>query len=220
MMETPKAKANQPITSYSELLARLNSLSSPPPGTVRVYRGQTRDYSQLTPSGLRQAIRNRAIWHAYSRHLYEDLLPEALRGAGDVTIETLQAMGLWLQAVAQHYGPGSEFVDVTYSIEIGLWFALNGAKEVLAQGAIGPPGPPDPTQDHPTENQLVAYQPWTEAGYLYVFDLPKWNGKDLPDAATVVDLADAPEVFLPALVCAPNQAVWSTAEARIPARWI
>lgn len=191
MRDTP---INPPITTYSSLLARLKVLPSPPPNTVRVYRGQTNDYPQMMPSGLRQAIRNRKIWLAYSSHLHADLLPEAIR-AGDATIEMLQAFGVWLQAVAQHYGPGSEFVDVTYSIEVALWFALNAGKVLQAHGAIGPPGPPDPAQDHPTEVELLSFQPWTEPASLYVFDLPKWNGKDFPPAASVVDLADAPLVF-------------------------
>jgi hypothetical protein len=180
-----------PITTYSGLLAAVDALGPPPSGTVRVFRGQTHDYPAITPSGLRKVLRRRAIWQAYTRHLHADLV----RDVSNITVEVIQAIWVWLNAICQHYGPGSDFLDVTYSVEMALWFALHDPKETKEQNAIGPPGRPNSETDHSTEVDVLTFQPWNDPGCVYVFDLPKWDGKDLPKPGLVVDLADAPEIF-------------------------
>src|SRR5438046_1415182 len=162
-----------PITTYAGLLAAVEALGPPPTGMVRVYRGQNQDYPEITPSGVRHVLRRRAIWHAYTRHLRADLIREG----SDLTDEMLQAMGVWLHVISQHYGPGSDFLDVTYSLEMALWFALGELIQNVSHGSIGPPGPPNPATDHPTEVDVWTFRPWNKAAYIYVFDLPKWNGK-------------------------------------------
>jgi hypothetical protein len=186
--------ANESST-LSELKAAIAALPPSPPGTVRVFRGQTRDYPSLAPSGLRRTPRARAIWHAYSGHLYAGLMSEVREHTTDLSMVDLQAHSLWFEAVAQHYGPGSDFLDVTHSLDMALWFALNKSRMVKASNVIGPDGPPDPINDHPTSMDLVRYGPWTETGYLYVFDLPLWDGEGIAKPGTVVDLARAPEIF-------------------------
>jgi FRG domain len=183
------------LSTYQDLVAALAALPPRPPGTVRVFRGQTKDYENLTPSGLRRTPRNQAIWFAYSGMLYSSLLPELIEQTNGISAGGLQALGLWFGAVAQHYGPGSDFLDVTHSVDAALWFALNKTTVIQATGTIGPDGPPDPVRDHPTRDVLVRYDPWNEAGYIYVFDLPLWNGEGLPEPGMVVDLATAPPVF-------------------------
>jgi len=121
------------------------------------------------------------------------LLPEAAR-TEEITNETLAVFVLWFHAVAQHYGPGTDYVDVTTSLEVAIWFGLNQSTKIKSMGIIGPPGPPDPRNDHPKEAELIGYEP-VEKGLLYVFDLPKWNGKIMVEAGTIVDLADAPALF-------------------------
>jgi hypothetical protein len=181
------------ISDYSELLAAIKALPKPPKGAVRVFRGQTADWPKLEPSGLRKSLRAMSIWKVYSHHLYSAL---AQRWQ-EISMQDLQAFGLWFDALAQHYGPGSDFLDVTYSIDIALWFALNESKIVAATGSIGPDGPPNPVLDHQTSMNLVGYEPWQDknGGYIYVFDLPLWDGEGLAKAGQVVDLAKAPEMF-------------------------
>jgi hypothetical protein len=182
------------ISEYSELLAEVEDLPKPPAGTVRVFRGQTRDYP-LCPSGLRRPLRAMSIWNSYAAHLYSTLKPNP--NTSDLSIQDLLAHGLWFKALAQQYGPGSDFLDVSYSIDIALWFALNKSKMVETTGTIGPGGPPDPVRDHPTFAELVGYEPWEDkkGGYIYVLDLPLWNGEWLARAGEVIDLAKAPEIF-------------------------
>jgi hypothetical protein len=182
------------ISEYSELLAAIEGLPKSPAGTVRVFRGQTRDYPNLYPSGLRRSPRLLSIWRVYAAHLYSALKPAADDG---MSIEDLQAHSLWFSALAQQYGPGSDFLDVSYSIDVAVWFALNKTKIVTARGAIGPDGPLDPVLDHPTFSELVGYEPWEDkqGGCIYVLDLPLWNGQGLARPGEVVDLAKAPEIF-------------------------
>jgi hypothetical protein len=145
------------ISDYSELLTSIAALPKPPAGTVRVFRGQTRDYPRLDPRGLRHSPRAMSIWAAYAGQLRFGLKPD--KPAGKLSMEDLQAHSLWFNALAQQYGPGSDFLDVTYSIDIALWFALNKSKIVNFKGVIGPDGPADPALDHQTSMDLVGYEP-------------------------------------------------------------
>lgn len=183
------------ISDYAELLAAIAALPTPRKGTVRVFRGQTMDYPRLDPSGLRRAPRLMSIWGVYSYHLYSRLLQR--EDIVEMTSEDLQAHGVWFNALAQQYGPGSDFLDVSYSIDIALWFALNKSRVIKATGMIGPDGPPDPTVDHDTSADLVSYEPWADrrGGCIYVLDLPLWDGNGLAKAGQVIDLAKAPEMF-------------------------
>lgn len=181
------------ISDYSELLAAIDALPKPAAGMVRVFRGQTADYPKLVPSGLRKELRAMTIWRVYSHHLYAALVQRW----EEVSMWDLQAFGVWFNAVAQHYGPGSDFLDVTYSLDIALWFALNKSRVVPCSGSIGPEGPPNPAVDHQTSMDLVGYDPWQDqnGGYVYVLDLPLWDGEGLARAGQVVDLSRAPEIF-------------------------
>jgi hypothetical protein len=188
------------VASYSELKAALKTLPNVEAGKVRVFRGQTCDYPTLLPRALRpakggQAIQKQVVWLCYSQILYHSLLPEFLQKSGETTMEMLQAFGLWVHAVAQHYGPGSDFLDVTHSVEVALWFALHEIQTHHGSGVIGPPGAPDPMRDHPMLVELVSYAPCHEPGYLYVFDLPKWDGESVAPLGAVVDVAEAPIIF-------------------------
>lgn len=107
-----------------------------------------------------------------------------------------QAHSIWFNAIAQHYGPGSDFLDVTHSVEVALWFALNADEQFTESGVIGPDGSPDPARDHVITTELLRFRPWEGTGYLYAFDVPKWSGESaLATAGVLVDLAEAPEVF-------------------------
>ena len=181
------------ISTYPELLTFLKSLPPVPAGSVRVYRGQTKAYPPM-PVGLRHSITKEVIWQIYSNQLTMKYLTDAKGQLGNLSQGMIQRMTIWLQAVAQHYGPGSDFLDVTHSLDIALWFALNETTEIRTVGSIGP-------RDLPTFRRTIAWRstgsamkPWTGSGNLFVYDLPKWSG-DIPQVGTIVDLADAPPEF-------------------------
>jgi hypothetical protein len=182
-----------PISTYPELLAFLKSLPPVPPGCIRVYRGQTKPYPPM-PVGLRHSLAREVVWQVYSNHLTTKYLADAAGKVGDLSPGMIQRISIWLQAVAQHYGPGSDFLDVTHSLEIALWFALNDSTEMKAVSSTGSLTPEDLKAGNFMEIDEVGYEPWTEAGNLFIYDLPKWSG-DIPQLGSIVDLADAPPEF-------------------------
>jgi hypothetical protein len=195
------------ISTYSELGAALGALPSAPPGTVRVYRGQIKDYPRLEPSGLRKPIRNQLIWQTYSHQLYQALFPKrsifpmssvvrrVFGVASEVTPDEMLAYSLWFNALAQHYGPGSDFLDVTHSADIALWFALNASQPVQVESVMGQAGPVNQATDQLAALEFLDFDPWDQPGSLYAFDVPEWSGKDSPEPGHLVDLANAPEIF-------------------------
>jgi hypothetical protein len=83
---------NEPFRILSELQSAIGALPPVAPGCHRVRRGQTTDYPQMLPGGLRASIRNRAIWQVYCQHLHLDMLPDAIGADGRVELAALQAM--------------------------------------------------------------------------------------------------------------------------------
>ena len=96
------------VSGYRELLSRIEALPAPPAGTVRVFRGQTQDYP-LRPSARRRKVPRAEIWAHYLRHLVMHLEGQGVNA--DISRE-FQLWFVWLQALAQHYGAGSNYLDV------------------------------------------------------------------------------------------------------------
>jgi hypothetical protein len=64
-----------PMTSYRQLREHLSKLEDPPPGYVRVYRGQTRDYGSMLPTGLRPGgVRRHPVLEYWSALASRELL--------------------------------------------------------------------------------------------------------------------------------------------------
>ncbi len=174
------------VKAYDELTDRLSNLAKPVHGRVGVYRGQTTDFGAMLPSGLRRpgpSGRN-AIWHYYAMAVSQELWS----GSGTSPEEN----SVCIEAVAQHYGPGSPFLDVTRSVDTAVWFALHDRLAISAHHLMGKPGPPDEGEDLPVEETWWGYRPLTGTGYLYVFDVPEWTGiGSLPHGA-LLDLSSRP----------------------------
>jgi tetratricopeptide (TPR) repeat protein len=179
------------ITSYRDLINEIERLGNLPTGFTRVFRGQTKDYGKMLPTGLRTALgRNEHIFHSYARGLVEDILhfSPSLERPDDVGL-----WFIWIDALAQHYGPGSRFLDVSKSLDVGLWFALYKMVEVNLPAVMGPEGPLDPEYDEPTNLTWSQYRRWEDApGWLYVFHVPKWNGEGYPAHGNLLDLSEGP----------------------------
>jgi hypothetical protein len=181
------------ITTYAGLLRALERLPPPAAGQVRVFRGQTGDYETMTPTGLRGPRDKDMIWPIYSSRLAEDMA-----GSGDEAAEVgddLSRIMLWVQAIKQHYGPGTEFLDVTHSPAIAAWFALHKMERVPVQAAYGPPGPFDPRTDVVGQHELLRHVPFDEPGYLYAFDVVEATGIEDLGHGRMFDLARAPRAY-------------------------
>lgn len=165
--------------------------------SVRLYPrfcGQNRDFGVMLPTGLRgKRMPGDAIWNCYSWHLGIDLK----RHEPECEIDD-DVLNFCVRAMAQHYGPGSEFLDVTRSKGVALWFALNEFNECKV---ACPVDPPPKLLDAPyalTRSGSVdvwRYRP-TASGVLYVFLVPEWDGVGRPGHGHVIDLPKrAPRPF-------------------------
>ncbi len=180
----------EPLKDYASLLQSIKNLPEPEPGKVRVFRGQNGNYPQMLATGSRpQKLINSSLFGMATRVLVQSLLSEI-----DINLE-LDMMLFWTQAVAQHYGPGSSYLDVTYSLDVALWFALHEYKPVGVTLVFGEGDQPDPANDIYRKEHWVTYPDWTKTAYLYVFDAPKWKPGLGSTHGQLIDLADAPPIF-------------------------
>jgi hypothetical protein len=178
------------LTRLEEVTAALAALPAPLPGRLRVFRGQTRDFGKMLASQHRAQPPGDVVFRAYSLGLAESLM------AGSASkIRRTDLWTLWTQAIAQHYGPGSEFLDVTHSLDVALWFALHRSEQMNFFTITGPPGPFDPEKDITSDDSWIKYHRSESCGWLYVFDVPKWRAEGHPGHGELIDLAEAPAVF-------------------------
>ena len=182
-----------PLTTLVELQEAIAVLPPVPPGKVRVYRGQTTDHKTIVPASFRTHLVSRSAWSIYSRFLLSDISPDGTERR--LASEELRIQALWLEAIAQHYGNGSSYLDVTHSIESAAWFALHQGKFVTERRAV----------DNATtgslakasyEEKWLEYVPATEPGFIYAFDVDDWDGTaGAPPPLALVDLSRAPAPF-------------------------
>lgn len=212
------------FTSYSSLETYLQELPKCKEGLIRVYRGQTHEYDRILATGLRKPVPRGWIWQHCVLQIARSFLsslPEEERHRlrqtdSESVLHLLHMWAIWAKSIVQHYGPGSEFLDVTYSPEVALWFALHVAEKGLLAGIVAMPMEPYEASTKGaaigTVNVLAGlgpmlrYEAWTEEytryrearndeiGFLYVFDVPPWTGGVLAHGA-LVDLAAIPRVF-------------------------
>lgn len=138
-----------PIKTYSELKEELSRLGEPPPGYVRVFRGQTEEHGSMLPSGLRPGAKRDAVWDYCATQFARERFGVANRGAFSEQ-DTV--------AIAQHYGVGSPFLDVTRCLDVALWFALHKSRYDRADHWVGPRERLDQTQDIKLTDTWCAYQ--------------------------------------------------------------
>jgi hypothetical protein len=186
----------RPVIDIGELQQRLAELPPPPSGFARVYRGQTRDYPSLLPSGVRIPVANQKSWIVYTRRLVAKMLGQELASTVTFDRAELDVSGIWIHALAQHYGPGSDFLDVTTDVGTALWFALHKSMLLSVRGQTGPPRKSvDPFGHHDWRFEGIGYVAWEGTGFLYVLDVPMWDSKSNRTAGHLIDLSLAPEPF-------------------------
>jgi FRG domain len=183
------------IESYAQLQKKIEELRTKFPDVLLVFRGQTEFHDgRLTPSMARKTVQDGDETHL----LWIAAVGENLRyGEPDpatrVRSQVRAALGLppqvdesiWeemdpsgpvVQAILQHYGARTHFIDVSTSVEVALWFAhfkfekrfeVFGLDELAARGAHWDADDPAP------EYFIAWYNPaWESAssalGYLFV----------------------------------------------------
>jgi hypothetical protein len=182
------------ITSYKDLLSQCIALPKPAEEALRVYRGQTKEYPKIVSSlgRLRQGLPAE-----YSRVFFEHLFVKeaALNIVGELkhlphfTFFDLdvQAQYFYLaEALVQHYGYQTRYIDVTPSLETALWFATHRFRS-HADEMVG--------EKAPFRLTFPAwYEPSSEEGVLYVLDVRKWKQGMAISEGEYIDLVEiAPE---------------------------
>ena len=105
----------------------------------------------MLPTGLRGTpLRSEHILRAYTTLLASDVESPGADAENFL---------LWTRVIAQHYGPGSTFLDVTYSADVALWFALHSLRAVRSQHLFGPPEPFNPQTDTVGRAEVMIYEP-------------------------------------------------------------
>lgn len=184
-----------PLHTRAELEAHLAALPPPPPGHVRAYRGQTKHYPRLLATRHRSPPSKRNLaWALYS-HIMARRMAQVVTTTPEEGYAPLDDLLYWFEAIKQHYGPGSPFIDVTHSIDVALWFALHESRWLETVNTVGP-GSRAGVDLFPVVRQWLAYSPTTASGWFYVLDVPRVEGRRELSHGTFVDLREeAPAVF-------------------------
>lgn len=183
----------EPITTFAELQLAIAGLPPLAPGKVRIYRGQVKDHDTIVPAGFRAPLERNAVWKFYTMLLLADV-QNGLFGK-NMQDADFRVLSVWLDAVSQHYGSGSSYLDVTHSVESAAWFALHKGTAWDEHTVLGPEGGPS-AFDMPATIRWFEYAPSTTPGYLYAFDVDVWDGASAsPPDLSLIDLSNAPAPF-------------------------
>jgi tetratricopeptide (TPR) repeat protein len=185
------------IGSHTELRRSIDALRAQFPGALLVFSGQTAFHDgRLLPSMARKAARDveetNLLWIAAIAENLQYGEPDQLtqmvrdmKAAIGLNAPSEEDETFWKetdltgsvgQAILQHYGARTHFIDVSTSLEIALWFAhfkfrlrreVVGLDELTARGARWDEDDPAPEYD------IAWYEPaWSETapawGYLFV----------------------------------------------------
>ncbi len=184
-----------PVTSLAELQRQIAVLPPPTVGGVRLFRGQTTDYQTIYSSfGRIRATRPASeSFDVFMRHLF--IKSSVLSVVGDllklpqlspVDIRVSAAEFVLAEALVQHYGYQTRYVDVTPSLDVALWFATHRFEGRMDTRIGNAP---------PYRLTFPAwYTPAVEPGVIYVIDAWPWDGKSGFKEGDYIDLlAIAPE---------------------------
>lgn len=166
--------ASKVIDSYSTLEKRIRTLPPVKKGFRRVFRGQWRHYEKILPKVHRGGAFPRATWYPYAMMLSKALTKRS-DSANDwrhlYDSERLARI-VANDAVLQHYGAGSEYLDATHSLAVALWFALHKPSTFQLPSEVVGAG----DERFVFDATVTSYSKNPEPGVLYVFDVKEWTG--------------------------------------------
>jgi hypothetical protein len=120
MTQRPRlhSKALEPVSSLPELQETIAILQRIRPESLFLFRGQTQLYKQIQSSKSRnpQAL-NREVqagWRALACEM--------------VGISYAEGSARLAEAILQHYGAPTHYVDLTHDFRVAAWFGLHQAK--------------------------------------------------------------------------------------------
>ncbi|HZS53948.1 MAG TPA: FRG domain-containing protein, partial [Bryobacteraceae bacterium] len=182
------------ITNYSELISSIAALPPASNGQCRVFRGQTTEYPKILSSFARVRGGPAAeVSRVFFQHLF--VKQATLSIIGDLKkldrfnyfdIKVAPENFYLAEALVQHYGYQSRYIDATPSLDVALWFARNRFRSHADE----------PAGDKPPFRMTFPawYEPSSDEGVLYVIDVNMWNQKSAISPADYIDLVPiAPE---------------------------
>lgn len=164
-------------------------------GYRRVYRGQTQRYPTLLASGNRGTPNKRNLAWLLHAHLMARRMLNSANAKPEDGYASLNDFLFWFEAIKQHYGPGSPFIDVTHSLDVALWFASHQSEWIRTSNTIGV-GQTVGVDVFPVVRRWLGYRRATQSGWIYVLDVPLASKGPTYEHGSFVDLrVDAPAVF-------------------------
>ena len=182
------------VDSYADLQQRIKELPPSGDGRLRVYRGQTTEYPKILSSFGR--VREGSFANVSSVFFQHMFIKEgALNVLGDLKnlphydfFDLKIAAGDYYlaEALVQHYGCQTRYIDATPSLDTALWFSTHRF-QCRADDPIG--------DKAPFRLTLPAWHdPPSKGGVLYVIDVKRWERGTAISEGDYIDLVEiAPE---------------------------
>jgi len=172
-MEHPRRQYG-PVESKKALLQLVEEIRAGYPNQLILFRGQCELHNSISSGRSRPKFTvnklTEAGWHGYLRYM--------------LGVQDRDLSGALVQAILQHYGPATHYVDLTSSPEIAAWFSTNEYKYRLMQFmGTSLRSIPQATYERKTEG----------VGYILVLVFP--NPDELLRKDYLVNLTHLPETF-------------------------
>jgi hypothetical protein len=178
-----------PLKTIDAIKGQLSALPAVAEGFRRVLRGQVSAYSSMIPAEYRSEHHPRKrLLQIASQGIIGDLAHSPTGNARNLRV--------WTELIAQQYGSGSPYLDVTDSLDVALWFALHKLEPDTAILVMGPDGPINAATDRVALIDALIPKPSPDPyGFLYVMDVPVAAEPHVRRHGELVDLSALPAVI-------------------------
>jgi hypothetical protein len=178
-----------PLKTIEAIESRLGSLPAVAEGFRRVLRGQVNAYSSLIPAEYRSE-------HNPRKRLLQIASQMIIGEFANSPMGNMRNLLVWTELIAQQYGSGSPYLDVTDNLDVALWFALHKLVPDTAILVMGPDGPINAETDHFTAIDALIPKPSpAPCGVLYVMDVPVATEPHERIHGELIDLSALPAVI-------------------------
>ena len=178
-----------PFKTIDAIESQLSALPAVAEGFRRVLRGQVSDYSSLIPAEYR-------LGHHPRKRLLQIASQMIVGALANSPMGNARNLIVWTELIAQQYGSGSPYLDVTDNLDVALWFALHRLEPDTAILMMGPDGPMNAETDRvATIDALIPKQSPAPHGFLYVMDVPVATAPHIRRHGELVDLSALPAVI-------------------------
>ncbi len=178
-----------PLETIEAIESQLSALPEVAEGFRRVLRGQVSTYSSLIPAEYRSE-------HHPRKRLLKIASQMIIGEFANSPVGNMRNLLVWTELIAQQYGSGSPYLDVTDNLDVALWFALHKFEPDTAILVMGPNGPISAETDHVTAIDALVPKPSSAPyGVLYVMDVRVAAEPHVRIHGELIDLSALPAVI-------------------------